>query len=56
MNRCPKCGSTNILGLVAAFWVRVDENGDPVGDPSWRTESEVTEQRMCGECGEELEP
>jgi hypothetical protein len=54
VGQCPKCGSRNIAGLIAAFWVRLDKDGQP--KDQWRdceSETELTEKRSCGECGHE---
>jgi len=45
---CPICGSSNISGLVMAFWVRLPT---VYGDVSWEDESEVGEDRLCHSCG-----
>jgi hypothetical protein len=45
--RCPKCGSGNVSGLVAAFWVSMDDVHD---DIKWTTESEIGPERLCRAC------
>lgn len=53
---CPKCGSTEILGLVASFWVRMSSDNEPESDwdKSVRSETDITEQRMCQQCDHEF--
>jgi hypothetical protein len=49
---CPQCKSVVVLGLVAAFWVNVNEGPDKI---EWQSESEIGSKRMCGECKHEWE-
>lgn len=51
---CPKCKDKRIAGLVAAFWVLMQSNGEP-RDVSWESQSELTPTRMCIECGHKWE-
>jgi hypothetical protein len=48
--RCPECKSSAVYGLVAAFWVRLEKNGDPTDETRWESESEVGPERACGKC------
>jgi len=54
--KCPKCGSSHIAGLMESFWVPLDEDGD---HPPWEqlsSETEVGAERMCYDCGWTSEP
>ena len=56
MDSCPKCGSTELLGLFAAFWVKLDSAGEPIGQwRDWQSETEITEKRTCLRCDHEFE-
>lgn len=53
---CPKCGSHNISGLMAAFWVSLNRDGEMSGQ--WRDYEESTEigpERLCKDCGHEFD-
>lgn len=53
--RCPNCSSTNIAGLMESFWVPLNGDGEPDGDwNDWSSETELSEKRMCYDCGEEF--
>jgi hypothetical protein len=53
--KCPNCGSTDIAGLMAAFWVGLTDGvfagnfGDHCAD------TEVGTERKCCSCEEEFE-
>lgn len=52
---CPKCKSENICGLVQAFWIGIDEIGNPterVGDVA-ESSTELGIERMCSDCQHE---
>lgn len=52
---CPECSSTNISGLMASFWVRLNSSGEPKSE--WREFESCTgleEERMCDDCGYEF--
>lgn len=52
---CPKCGSTKICGLMAAFWVRVTADGGLIGQFSdYSSDTEIGPERMCTECEHEF--
>lgn len=53
MEKCLKCGSKDVSGRVSSFWVRIDEDGDPVTRLTECVESdaEITCDRMCNTCG-----
>lgn len=56
-NVCPKCSSTEVSGLVQAFWAQINKEGAPV-IPLHRlveSETEIGGERLCGECGHEWE-
>lgn len=56
MVKCPKCGSTKISGLMAAFWVELGEDGSPKG--KWRDFESATElgtERECSDCGHQFD-
>ena len=46
-DRCPKCGSGDVRGLVASFWVPLD--ADPF-DHDWQSESDIGPERYCNAC------
>ena len=50
--KCPKCGSTNLAGLMNSFWVELEEDGlTPTRQFSEHESStEVGERRMCSDC------
>lgn len=48
--RCPKCGSTELSGLVASFYVPVNQNGDLLHEVAWESESEIGPERLCRKC------
>lgn len=52
---CPHCGSHQVSGLVAAFWVAVDEDGSPVKPlhECVDSDTEIGLERMCRNCGKE---
>ena len=52
---CPKCKSSEIGGLVQAFWVALDETENPTKQLSELvdTETEVGSERTCFDCGHE---
>lgn len=53
---CPECGSTNVAGLMEAFWTELEDD-EP--KQNWfldaRSCTELTMQRSCGDCGHEWE-
>jgi len=56
VGRCPQCGSANIAGLVASFFALLDDSGQLLDD--WRSlesETELTPQRNCADCGHDWE-
>lgn len=54
--KCPECGSTDLGGLMEAFWVPLNEDGEPKGDwNDWSGETEIGEKRICYGCGIEFE-
>jgi hypothetical protein len=55
--RCPKCGSGDVAGLVAAFWVSLNEDGEPEIPlhKSVESNTELTAQRQCTHCEHEWE-
>lgn len=55
-NVCPDCGSTKCAGLMAAFFVSLNSDGDPEGQwIDWQSNTELGPMRMCSECGQEWE-
>ena len=52
---CPKCGSTNVCGLVMAFWAAIEEDGSPKTRLMHLVESdtEIGTERMCSDCNHE---
>ena len=54
---CPKCSSTEVAGLVSAFWTSLAKP-----TRTWASESSISEKRQCGACqyewdeGDELPP
>lgn len=53
-DKCPKCGSGNISGLMQAFWVPLTD-GEFVGE--WKelqSETEIGEERLCRDCEHEF--
>jgi hypothetical protein len=50
---CPKCKSTDISGLIQAFWIGLDKNGNFIEPRSIRSEAELGEERLCNKCGHE---
>lgn len=53
---CPECGSNNISGLMASFWVKLDPDGETMAG-NWNDYESATEigpERMCSDCGEEF--
>lgn len=53
---CPECCSRNVAGLMAAFWVTIDEDGALVGQFSdYSDDTEIGPERMCRTCGHEFE-
>ena len=56
MTTCPMCGNSRLLGLYAAFWAEVDEDGNPTKQFSdLSSETEMTQMRSCLNCGHEFE-
>ncbi len=56
MARCPSCGSTDLSGLMEAFWVPLGEDGEPDGEwVDWESSTEVGDKRLCGRCQTEFE-
>jgi DNA-directed RNA polymerase subunit M/transcription elongation factor TFIIS len=54
-NVCPACDSTKVAGLMASFFVPL-KNGEPDGDwRDWQSDTELTPQRSCADCGHEWE-
>ena len=54
MTKCPECGSEDVLGSIAAFWVGLDKNGEAVGDwNDWQGNTELSDERHCNDCGHE---
>ncbi len=51
---CPECGSNQLSGLVAAFYVPLNEDGGPDRRVSWESESEIGPQRLCRRCQSEF--
>lgn len=52
--KCPKCGSTHIAGLMESFWVPLAADGSPDGQwIDWQSETEVGEKRLCYDCEHE---
>lgn len=52
---CPKCGSRELSGLVAAFWARLSPSGwyyYPFGDHE--SDTEIGPERLCRRCGHEF--
>lgn len=53
---CPNCNSKKLRGLVLAFWVDLDEEGDAdLMSVSLDSESEVGPKRLCIDCNFEFE-
>ena len=49
--QCPKCGSTEVAGLMGAFWVKLDQREDPIGQWSdWANNTELMPDRECTKC------
>lgn len=54
--KCPKCGSTEVSGLMEAFWVMLDQDDQPEGQwQDWEGCTEIGDKRMCTECEHEFE-
>ena len=53
---CPVCASTSVNGLMASFWVPLERDGETVACQWSECESstELTNKRMCGQCGHEF--
>ena len=53
--KCQKCGGTNVAGLVAPFWTKIEADGTPTKRlrDSVESETEVGDERQCGDCGHE---
>jgi hypothetical protein len=54
--KCPGCGSGDLGGKMPAFWVPLNEAGEPIGEwADWEgeTEMEMGPERCCFECGHE---
>ena len=50
--KCPGCGSAELGGQMAAFWVPLDKDGVPTGEwIDWERETELGPKRCCYECG-----
>jgi len=49
---CPRCGSDQIAGLVAAFWHPVDED---LNEVKITGETEMGPERHCGVCDLEFD-
>lgn len=48
---CPKCGAFEISGLMGAFWVQLNEEGEPAKPWSdYASETELGTERLCREC------
>lgn len=55
-DRCPECGSKEVLGQINPFWVELDEDGDMAGKWSeYEGSTEIGEKRMCSNCDHEWE-
>lgn len=54
---CPSCGSHNLGGLMSSFFVALESDGvTPRGEwNDWSSESEMTEYRVCYDCGCEFD-
>jgi hypothetical protein len=53
---CPKCKSEKLGGLMEAFWVPIDNEGEMLGQWSdYSSETEVGDKRICYDCGHEFE-
>lgn len=54
---CPNCGSTHIAGLVAAFWVTLDEDGNlkEALIDAVHGNTEIGPERQCSDCNHEWE-
>jgi|JI10StandDraft_1071094.scaffolds.fasta_scaffold22855_3 hypothetical protein len=52
---CPHCGSSQVSGLVAAFWVAVDAIGRPEKPlhECVDSDTEIGLERLCRNCGKE---
>lgn len=49
-----KCGSANVVGLVAGFWAELDEHGGMKNDFAHHSsDTELGPERMCLDCGHE---
>ena len=54
--KCPKCGSADLSGLMASFYVKLDGAGSPVGSwEDWESDTELTGRRLCDSCGCEFD-
>ena len=54
--KCPRCGSSQIGGLMQAFFVPLDTEGDMEG--SWgdySSETEIGIERICYDCEKEFQ-
>lgn len=49
VEKCPKCGSDDVAGLVMAFYVPMKNQFDA----TWQSESEIGPERYCGNCDHE---
>lgn len=52
---CPFCGSKDLSGLMGAFWVTLDEDGEVESD--WHDQegsSQLGEERLCQKCEQEF--
>lgn len=53
--KCPKCGSTSLSGLMASFWVEIDEEGNRKFDFSqYESATDFTGDLMCNVCDHEF--
>ena len=48
--KCPKCGSENVSGLVDSFWWPVNDWDSSRADVNLASETEMGEARMCAGC------
>lgn len=50
--KCPKCGSSDLGGLMESFFVPLDPNSEPKGAwHEWSSETELGADRCCYQCG-----
>lgn len=51
LGKCPSCGCSDVSGLMSAFWVTLDEDGNPVKSADVvESDSELTDMRRCASC------